>query len=107
MVALRISNFPRLKFNVSWIAAGQAKAELQRNGKKLMNARFFPVSFKVELSARRLRFWCVTKMLSQRTTQSSRKNFDLHTPTSLMKQNMGSETGRGGAALQRGKRLVE
>src|SRR5438309_11929925 len=94
------------RFNESWIAVAQAKANSLRNGRKKIVARFFPAYSKAKRLAHRLRFWSAIKTLGRRITWRSQENFDRHMPILLTKPNMEFATGRVAVARRRARPLA-
>src|SRR6266576_3302602 len=91
------------RFNKSWIAVAQAKANSLRNGRKKIVARFFPAYSKAKRLAHLLRFWCAIKTLGRRITGRSQENFDRPMLISLTRPNMEFGTGRAAVARRRAR----
>src|SRR5439155_14134333 len=94
------------RFNESWIAVAQAKANSLRNGRKKIVARFFPAYSKAKRLAHLLQFWSAIKTLGRRITWRSQENFDRHMLISRTRPNMEFGTGRVGVARRRARPLA-
>src|SRR6267143_772324 len=106
MVARRRSKSPARTFSTRWIDDVQAKAQLQRNGKKKIVAKFSRAFSKVKPWERQFRFLSATGMRGRKIMSILPNNFAHPTRISPMRRSTAYAIGAAAGVLRRGKRLA-